>query len=47
MFFTGDESKMADLSERALRLSKPNASAEIVQHIGNLITLSTKKRKQQ
>ncbi|XP_022137294.1 uncharacterized protein LOC111008791 [Momordica charantia] len=43
----GDESKMADMSERALRVSKPNASAEIVQHIGNLINLSTRKGKQQ
>ncbi|KAG6572952.1 hypothetical protein SDJN03_26839, partial [Cucurbita argyrosperma subsp. sororia] len=33
----GDESKMTALSERALRVSKPNAAAEIVQHIGNLI----------
>ncbi|CAK9312138.1 unnamed protein product [Citrullus colocynthis] len=43
----GDESKMADLSERALRVSKPNASTEIVQHIGSLINLSTRKAKQQ
>lgn len=45
--FTGDVSKMADLSERALRVSKPNASTEIVQHIGSLINLSTRKAKQQ
>ncbi|TYJ99016.1 UDP-N-acetylglucosamine--N-acetylmuramyl-(pentapeptide) pyrophosphoryl-undecaprenol N-acetylglucosamine transferase [Cucumis melo var. makuwa] len=43
----GDETKMADLSERALRVSKPNASTEIVQHIGTLINLSTRKAKQQ
>lgn len=43
---TGDESKMADMSERALKAAKPNASAEIAQHILSLINLSTVKEMQ-
>uniref|UniRef100_A0A2N9I0C3 Glycosyl transferase family 28 C-terminal domain-containing protein n=1 Tax=Fagus sylvatica TaxID=28930 RepID=A0A2N9I0C3_FAGSY len=37
----GDESKMADMSERALKAAKSNASAEIAQHILSLVNLST------
>ncbi|KAJ7970336.1 UDP-N-acetylglucosamine--N-acetylmuramyl-(Pentapeptide) pyrophosphoryl-undecaprenol N-acetylglucosamine transferase [Quillaja saponaria] len=33
----GDEDKMADMSERALKAAKPNASADIVQHILSLL----------
>ncbi|EXC25182.1 Undecaprenyl-PP-MurNAc-pentapeptide-UDPGlcNAc GlcNAc transferase [Morus notabilis] len=40
----GDEKKMADMSERALKAAKPNASAEIVQHILSLVDLSTAKK---
>lgn len=43
---TGDESKMADMSERALKAAKPNASAEIAQHILSFINLSTVKEMQ-
>ncbi|KAM3750984.1 hypothetical protein ACB098_04G074600 [Castanea mollissima] len=42
----GDESKMADMSERALKAAKPNASAEIAQHILSLVNLSTVKEMQ-
>ena len=38
---------MADMSERALKAAKPNASAEIVQHILSLVDLSTAKKQQQ
>lgn len=43
---TGDESKMADMSERALKAANPNASAEIAQHILSLVNLSTVKEMQ-
>jgi UDP-N-acetylglucosamine--N-acetylmuramyl-(pentapeptide) pyrophosphoryl-undecaprenol N-acetylglucosamine transferase len=36
---------MADMSERALKIAKPNASAEIAQHILSLVNLSTAKEK--
>lgn len=39
----GDESNVADMSERALKAAKPNASAEIAQHILSLVNLSTVK----
>jgi hypothetical protein len=32
---------MADMSERALKAAKSNASAEIAQHILSLVNLST------
>lgn len=41
----GDEEKMADMSERALKVAKPNASVEIAQHILSLVDLSTAKAK--
>ncbi|POO01911.1 N-acetylglucosaminyltransferase [Trema orientale] len=40
----GNEKKMADMSERALKAAKPNASAEIVQHILSLVDLPTSKK---
>ena len=33
----GDEKKMADMSERALKAAKLNASAEIARHILSLV----------
>ncbi|KAL5544875.1 hypothetical protein UlMin_008659 [Ulmus minor] len=42
----GDEKKMADMSERALKIARPSASAEIVQHILSLVNLSTAKKVQ-
>lgn len=39
-----NETLMAEMSERALRAAKPNASAEIAQHIISLVNLSTTKK---
>lgn len=44
--FIGDEKKMADMSERALKAANPHASSQIVQHILSLVNLSTAKEKQ-
>ncbi|BFG33115.1 hypothetical protein CerSpe_193890 [Prunus speciosa] len=41
----GDESKMAELSERALKTANSSASVEIAQHILSLVNLSTSKEK--
>ncbi|KAF2298519.1 hypothetical protein GH714_023931 [Hevea brasiliensis] len=40
----GDEAVMADMSERALKAAKPDASAEIARHILSLVEASTKKK---
>ncbi|CAL5445228.1 unnamed protein product [Camellia sinensis] len=40
-----NESLMAEMSERALKAAKPNASAEIVEHILSLVKLSTAKER--
>ncbi|KAM1938274.1 hypothetical protein FF1_015894 [Malus domestica] len=40
-----DESKMAELSERALKAANSNASVEIVQHVLSLVNLSTRREK--
>ncbi|KAJ8753736.1 hypothetical protein K2173_026412 [Erythroxylum novogranatense] len=40
----GNENLMAEMSERALRAAKPDASAEIAQHILSLIESSTAKK---
>ncbi|KAG8661568.1 UDP-N-acetylglucosamine--N-acetylmuramyl-(pentapeptide) pyrophosphoryl-undecaprenol N-acetylglucosamine transferase isoform X1 [Manihot esculenta] len=39
----GDKDVMADMSERALKAAKPDASAEIALHILSLVEASTKK----
>lgn len=44
-YFSGDESKMAELSERALKTSNSSASVQIAQHILSLVNLSTSKEK--
>ncbi|TQD68872.1 hypothetical protein C1H46_045595 [Malus baccata] len=41
----GDESKMAEMSERALKAANSNASTEIVQRVLSLVNLSTTKEK--
>ncbi|KAM6594794.1 hypothetical protein CsatA_002497 [Cannabis sativa] len=40
----GDERKMADMSERALKAAKPNASADITRHILSLVDVSLTKK---
>ncbi|PSR89061.1 UDP-N-acetylglucosamine--N-acetylmuramyl-pyrophosphoryl-undecaprenol N-acetylglucosamine transferase [Actinidia chinensis var. chinensis] len=40
----GNESLMAEMSEKALKAAKPNASAAIVEHILSLVNFSAEKR---
>lgn len=41
MIVSDDESLMADMSERALKAAKLDASAEISNHIFSLVNFST------
>lgn len=43
---TGDENLLAEMSERALKAAKPDASAEIAKHILTLVNLSAVKDNQ-
>lgn len=39
--FSGDEDQLSVMSERALKAAKPDASAEIVEHIVSLVAPSS------
>ena len=41
----GDQKKMEDMSERALKAANPNASAEIAKRILSIVNESTKKKR--
>jgi len=45
MYMIGDQKKMEDMSERALKAANPNASAEIAKHILSLVNESTEKKR--
>lgn len=41
---TDDDALRAEMSERALRAAKPDASAQIAQHILSLVESSTRRK---